>query len=121
VPHQLAYAAPEVLFDPGSATLSRGAEARLRDLAQRLRGRGDVEVLLRGHSDELERDGFELSEARARAVRAFLTEQGLSVRRIAWVGFGDAQPIASNETAVGRQRNRRVEIVLREPDVDPYS
>jgi OOP family OmpA-OmpF porin len=112
---------PEVLFDPGSATLTRGAEARLRYLARQVRERDDVEILLRGHSDERERDGFDLSEARARAVRAFLTEEGVAVRRIAWVGFGDAQPVASNETAAGRQRNRRVEIVLRAPDPGPYS
>lgn len=112
---------PEVLFDPGSATLTRGAEARLRYLARQVRDRDDVELLLRGHSDQRETDGFELSELRARAVRAFLAEEGVSVRRIAWVGLGDAQPVASNETAAGRQRNRRVEVVLRAPDRDPYS
>lgn len=111
----------EVLFDPGSSTLSTGAEARLRHLARQVRDRDDVELLLRGHSDDLERGGFELSEARARAVRRFLNEEGVSVRRIAWVGFGDAQPVASNETAVGRQRNRRVEVVLRAPEADPYA
>ncbi|MGH0030033.1 MAG: OmpA family protein [Myxococcota bacterium] len=116
-------ASPEVLFDPGSATLTRGAQARLRLLARAVRDyEGPIEVLLRGHSDEIEQGGFDLSEARARAVRAFLAEEGVSVRRISWVGFGSAQPVASNDTAVGRQRNRRVEIVLREPDpgLEPY-
>lgn len=106
----------EVLFDPGSAKLSRGAESRLRYLAQEVRERDDVEILVRGHSDGSERNGFDLSEKRARVARAFLAEQGVPPRRIAWVGFGDAQPVASNETAVGRQRNRRVEVVLRAPD-----
>ena len=49
-------------------------------------------------------------------MRAFLTEEGVAPRRIAWVGFGDAQPVASIRTAEGRQRNRRVEVVLRERD-----
>ena len=111
----------EVLFDPGQVELSRGAESRLRHLAREVRERDDVEILVRGHSDEVEQDGFELSEARARVVRAFLAEQGVSPRRIAWVGFGAALPVASNETAVGRQRNRRVEVVLREPQPGPYS
>ena len=115
--------ATDVLFDPDSAALSRGAKSRLRWLADRLREDSDVELLLRGHSDALEGDAkrFELSEQRARSVRAYLKEEGLPARRIAWVGFGSAQPVASNRTPEGRQRNRRVEIVMREPDWDARS
>lgn len=113
----------DVLFDPDSAALSRGAKSRLRWLADRVREDSDVELLLRGHSDGVEGDAerFELSEQRARAVRAYLKREGVPARRIAWVGFGSAQPVASNGTPEGRQRNRRVEIVLREPDWDARS
>lgn len=109
--------ASDVLFDPDSAALSRGAKARLRRVAERVRRDADLELLLRGHADGIEGGGdrFGLSEQRARAVRAFLAQEGVPMRRIAWVGFGDAQPVASNRTPEGRQRNRRVEVVLREP------
>lgn len=109
--------APDVLFDPDSAVLSRGAKSRLRRVADRVRRGPDIELLLRGHADGLEGGGdrFALSEQRARAVRAYLTEEGVPTRRIAWVGFGATQPVASNRSPEGRQRNRRVEIVLREP------
>jgi outer membrane protein OmpA-like peptidoglycan-associated protein len=114
-------APPEVLFDPGSAELSRGAKSRLRRIVDRVRRDADVELLLRGHSDGSGEEGFALSEQRARSVRAYLAEEGVAPRRIAWVGFGDTQPVASTRTAEGRQRNRRVEIVLRERDAGPYS
>ncbi len=109
-------APPDVLFDAGSAELSRGAKSHLRRVADRVRADDDIELLLRGHTDASGEEAFALSELRARNVRAFLTEEGVSARRIAWVGFGDAQPVASIRTAEGRQRNRRVEVVLRERD-----
>ena len=112
----LGLAPPDVLFDPGSADLSPGAKSHLRRVADRVRADDDLELLLRGHTDASGDEAFELSELRARNVRAFLTEEGVAARRIAWVGFGDAQPVASVLTAEGRQRNRRVEVVLRERD-----
>lgn len=107
-------APPDVLFDPGSAQLSPGAKSHLRRVADRLRSAEDLELLLRGHSDGSGKESFALSEKRARSVRSFLAEEGVPPRRIAWVGFGDTLPVASTETAEGRQRNRRVEVVLRE-------
>jgi outer membrane protein OmpA-like peptidoglycan-associated protein len=109
-------APPDVLFDPGSAELTPGAKSHLRRVADRVRADDDLELLLRGHTDASGEESFALSELRARNVRAFLTEEGVARRRIAWVGFGDAQPVASIRTAAGRQRNRRVEVVLRERD-----
>jgi outer membrane protein OmpA-like peptidoglycan-associated protein len=53
-----------------------------------------------------------LSERRANAVRAFLVQQGVSPANITASGLGKAQPVASNDTAAGRQRNRRVEMVV---------
>ena len=120
-PARVDLAPPEVLFDPGSAELSRGAKSRLRRIVDWVRRDADVELLLLGHSDGSGEEGFALSEQRARSVRAYLAEEGVAPRRIAWVGFGDAQPVASARTAEGRQRNRRVEIVLRERDAGPYS
>jgi len=107
-------APPDVLFDAGSVELSPGAKSGLRRVADRLRADDDLELLLRGHTDGSGQESFDLSELRARKVRALLALEGVPLRRIAWVGFGDAQPVASAGTAEGRQRNRRVEVVLRE-------
>jgi outer membrane protein OmpA-like peptidoglycan-associated protein len=114
-------APPDVLFEAGSAELTPAARAHLRRVVDRVREDPDVEVLLRGHSDGSGGEGFDLSDRRARSVRAFLAEQGVAPRRIAWVGLGDSQPIASGSSAEGQRRNRRVEIVLREREPDPYS
>ncbi len=53
-----------------------------------------------------------LSEQRAAAVRDYLVQQGLSMNSVTAKGFGKTQPVASNETAAGRQQNRRVELVV---------
>jgi outer membrane protein OmpA-like peptidoglycan-associated protein len=107
---------PDVLFDPGSTAISKGAQSRLQRLADSVRERTDLEVLLRGHSDvsASEKDAFAISEKRAQEVRSFLAEEGVPWRRMRIVGLGAARPVATNESASGRQRNRRVEIVVRE-------
>jgi outer membrane protein OmpA-like peptidoglycan-associated protein len=56
----------------------------------------------------------ELSEARARAVRAFLIEHGLNARNVRSVGRGEHEPLANNDTPEGRANNRRVEIIIRD-------
>jgi outer membrane protein OmpA-like peptidoglycan-associated protein len=53
-----------------------------------------------------------LSEQRAKSVRDYLVQQGLSMNSVTAKGFGKTQPVASNETAAGRQQNRRVELVV---------
>ncbi len=65
-----------------------------------------------GHADESEREALELSELRAAEVARALIEEGVAPSRIVTRGFGATAPVASNSTAAGRQRNRRVEIVL---------
>ena len=109
-------APPDVLFDPGSTTISKGAQSRLQRLADSVRDRPDLEVVLRGHADTSarEQDAFAISEQRAHQVRSFLYAEGVPWRRMRVVGLGAARPVASNESATGRQQNRRVEVVLRE-------
>jgi outer membrane protein OmpA-like peptidoglycan-associated protein len=111
----------DVMFEAGSAELTRDAQVDLRWLAVELRGDADLALLLRGHSDGSGGEGFDLSDARARSVRDFLSGQGVAPRRIAWVGLGDSRPVAAADSADGRRRNRRVEIVVREREPDPYS
>jgi outer membrane protein OmpA-like peptidoglycan-associated protein len=114
-------ALPDVLFEEGSAELTPDARADLRWLAELVRDERDVEILLLGHSDGSGDEGFDLSDERARSVGEFLAAEGVPSRRIAWVGLGDSRPVAASDSAEGRWRNRRVEIVLRRREPDPYS
>lgn len=61
---------------------------------------------------------MDLSERRAEAVKAALMEMGISADRVGTMGFGPAHPVATNDTAAGRQQNRRVEIIISDEDGD---
>jgi outer membrane protein OmpA-like peptidoglycan-associated protein len=67
-----------------------------------------------GHTDSVGGDGYNqrLSEQRAGAVRDYLVQQSIPADHVTAKGFGKTQPVASNETAAGRQQNRRVEVVV---------
>jgi outer membrane protein OmpA-like peptidoglycan-associated protein len=100
----------DVLFEPDRATLHPDALADLARLAEFLHAHPELEVQIEGHSDLSESD--QLSISRARAVESYLVMLGVEATRISTVAHGDHDPIASSTTAVGRQQNRRVEIVL---------
>jgi chemotaxis protein MotB len=109
----------KVLFDSGKAELRRTAYPVLDKVAQVLKEVPDQPVGIEGHTDNVPikhsgwADNYALSLARARAVMDYLVEkQGINSSRLIPVGHGDEQPIASNDTAEGRQKNRRVEIVI---------
>jgi outer membrane protein OmpA-like peptidoglycan-associated protein len=72
-------------------------------------------VIVQGHTDATgsEEHNLRLSERRAGAVRGVLVSRGVLASRVSTVGFGEGDPVADNDTARGRQRNRRVDIVLR--------
>jgi outer membrane protein OmpA-like peptidoglycan-associated protein len=67
-----------------------------------------------GHTDSVGGDDYNqrLSEQRGGAVRDYLTQQGMATSSVTSKGFGKTQPVASNDTATGRQQNRRVELVI---------
>jgi outer membrane protein OmpA-like peptidoglycan-associated protein len=106
----------DVLFDTNRATLRPGAKEKLSKLTGILMAYpGEYRLEIEGHADALGSDShnLRLSEARADTVRDYLVSAGIpGVRIIAVRGFGKDQPVASNQTAVGRQQNRRVEIVI---------
>jgi outer membrane protein OmpA-like peptidoglycan-associated protein len=104
----------DVLFDTGQATLKAGAATTVDRLAQFMRDYPERSVRIEGHTDSAGSDDANqsLSERRAQAVREALMQRGLEAPRIGAVGYGEARPIADNETAAGRQQNRRVEIVV---------
>lgn len=104
----------DVLFDVGKAQLLPGAQQEVDKVANFLSQYEDRNVLIEGFTDITgsASANLDLSQRRADAVRQALIERGISDRRIRTRGYGVEYPIAPNDTAAGRQRNRRVEIVI---------
>ena len=104
----------DVLFDVNRATLRSGAEQNVRRIAGILRQYPSNQISVEGHTDATGSDAYnqKLSEDRAASVRAALVGGGVEPPRVTSRGFGKAQPVATNATAEGRQRNRRVEVVV---------
>jgi len=106
----------DVLFDSGQATLKPGAREKLSKLAGILVAYpGTYRIEIEGHTDSVGSDesNLNLSRGRAESVRDYIVGSGIkSEHIIAARGFGESKPVADNETAAGRQVNRRVEIVI---------
>lgn len=102
-----------VNFETGKATLTEEARAVLRDVAQSLAANPEVRVEVQGHTDNVGSRAFNqrLSQARAQTVAEFLVANGVSPSQVRARGYGFSRPIASNKTAEGRAKNRRVELV----------
>jgi outer membrane protein OmpA-like peptidoglycan-associated protein len=107
----------DVLFDVDKATLKTGAMQSMYRLVTFLNEYPDRQVLVEGHTDSTGTEEYNLglSQRRAEAVVQFLAENGIAPDRAVPRGYGKAYPVAGNETAAGRQRNRRVEIVILDP------
>lgn len=104
----------DVLFNTNKAQLKSGGMHNVQKLAAFLNQYPQQKVLVEGHTDSTGSDSYnlELSDRRANAVRTALIDKGVSNDRIATRGYGEAYPVAGNDTAAGRQLNRRVEIIL---------
>jgi OmpA-OmpF porin, OOP family len=105
-----------VLFEYDKANLKPGAQQNLYRLVTFLNEHPDQTVVIEGHTDSKGSDTYnlDLSQRRAQAVQGFLLSNGIGGERIAVRGYGEAYPVASNDTMAGRQQNRRVEIVVSE-------
>ena len=105
---------PDVLFDTGSANLKSTARERLAKVSGILIAHPDIKVEVDGYTDSTGDPMFnqKLSQERAASVQTYLTQQGVPAGSVSIHGFGQANPIASNDTASGRQQNRRVELVV---------
>jgi outer membrane protein OmpA-like peptidoglycan-associated protein len=103
-----------VWFDTGKDTLKPGAREKLAKIAAILSAHPNLKVEIEGHTDSTGSHALNevLSEHRADAVRDFLAVQGVNPSSIVARGMGETQPVASNDTAAGRQLNRRVEMVV---------
>ncbi|HKT74205.1 MAG TPA: OmpA family protein [Steroidobacteraceae bacterium] len=104
----------DVLFDTGLATLKPGADLALDRLAVFLKQNPQTRVVIEGHTDSRGSAQYneQLSQRRADAVARALTMRNVPADRYEAVGRGKDFPVASNDTAAGRQQNRRVEIVF---------
>jgi outer membrane protein OmpA-like peptidoglycan-associated protein len=104
----------DVLFDFGKYTLKPGAREKLAKISGIVLAHPGLKLQVEGHTDSVGSDQFNqvLSEQRAASVRDFLVEQGVAAGSVSARGFGKTQPVASNDTPEGRQRNRRVELVV---------
>jgi outer membrane protein OmpA-like peptidoglycan-associated protein len=104
----------DVLFDTGKYEVRPGTREQLAKLSGILLAHPGLNLEVEGHTDSTGGDEFNqrLSEQRASTVREYLIEQGLDTSTVMAKGFGKAMPVASNETASGRQKNRRVELVV---------
>jgi len=102
-----------VFFDFNQSVLKPESEPVLAKVAALLKARPTVHVELQGHTDNVGGDdaNLKLSNARAAAVRLWLTQHGLAADRLTSKGFGKTQPVADNGTPEGRAKNRRVELV----------
>ena len=106
----------DVLFDTGQATLKSDAYGTLDRLATALRENSGRKVLIEGHTDNVGSDESNqgLSERRAQSVQSALMERGVARSQITALGKGENFPIATNDSADGRQSNRRVELIFTE-------
>ena len=103
-----------VLFEAGGDKLSSASEGRLDTVAQALTAYPDRSIVIEGHTDDRGSDSTNqmLSQKRADSVRSYLQQRGVPAEQMRAVGRGEAQPVASNDTAEGRANNRRVEVIV---------
>ena len=101
-------------FETDSARITSAAQQNVDDLIQIMQAYPSLEIRIEGNTDSTGDDAINdpLSAARADAVKAALVKAGIKASRIATRERGDTKPVASNETAAGRQKNRRIDVVV---------
>ncbi len=104
----------DVLFTTGRADLKPGATDNLNRLVAFLNKYPDRNVVIQGYTDNVGSDDYNqgLSERRADSVKSYLTGQGIGSMRLSTSGKGRSDPVATNDSAAGRQQNRRVEVII---------
>ena len=103
-----------LMFALNSSDLNQATKNNLSDLAETLKKYEDTDILIEGHTDSSGSESYNqtLSEKRANSVSGYLMTLGVSGQRLTTIGYGEKQPISENETAEGRQKNRRVEVAI---------
>jgi chemotaxis protein MotB len=115
----------DLLFSPGGWQMSERGKQLIAKLAHKLAPSQENKIVVNGYTDNtpigpaLQKQGItsnqELSQKRADNVMQFIISQGVKPELISAQGFGDADPVASNDTSQGRAKNRRVELTLGTP------
>jgi len=103
-----------ILFDVDKAALKTEAKTNLDKLAVILKKYPDTNILIEGHTDVTgtEEHNLALSKERAQSVSNYIAQIGVDPARFTTMGYGAAQPVATNDTPEGRQQNRRVELAV---------
>ena len=103
-----------LLFDVNKATLKSASRDNLANLSKILSKYEDTDILLEGHTDATGSDEYnlDLSKKRAQSVSNHLASLAVSPTRFTIMGYGESQPVVSNDTSQGRQANRRVEVAI---------
>jgi outer membrane protein OmpA-like peptidoglycan-associated protein len=104
-----------ILFDVNSTSLKPGAMQNLAKVSDVMNRYPQTNILVSGHTDSTGTHQYnqQLSEDRAHSVANYLQSQGVGGYRVSTLGYGETMPIAGNDTAAGRQANRRVEIEIK--------
>ena len=102
----------DALFDFDKSVLRPDGKKSIDDALGRIRGVDLEMVIATGHTDSVGSDAYNqrLSERRAAAVKEYLVSKGVPASKITTIGKGESQPVATNKTSEGRQKNRRVDI-----------
>ena len=103
-----------IAFTSGSAAITKGGRTVLAALVKPLKGAGSARVVVGGYTDNVgdAKANLNLSKARAHSVVVWLTGHGVAAKTLIAKGYGEAKPIASNATAAGRTKNRRIEFTV---------
>lgn len=115
VKKRLAFAATAIQFDLGKATIKKTSNKILDEIVKILNDYPDYAMTIEGHSDNVGNaaKNLQLSKDRANAVKNYFVNKGIDASRLNAEGFGDTKPVASNKTAAGRAKNRRVAMDLK--------
>ena len=104
-----------VKFPLNGHEISKDAEEKLKDFAERLKSENkNVYLEVQGHTDSTGAKlyNYRLGEERAEAVRRYLNKQGIALNRMSTISYGQEEPVESNKTKTGRAKNRRVVVVV---------
>lgn len=107
----------DVLFPLNSSYLTDKAKGEIDKLVELLGDYPDASLIVDGHTDATGTEGYNqwLSEKRAESVKKYMADHGVAADRITTNGYGQAKPVAANDTKEGRQQNRRVEVTIATP------
>jgi OOP family OmpA-OmpF porin len=111
----------KINFEPGSATIDEGALSIMDQIAEVLQNCGEIRLEVQGHTDSQGREemNLSLSQARAESVLNELRARRVLTSNFIAKGYGEAQPVADNDTEEGREANRRIDfrLIVPEPSI----